>query len=344
MPSNKNAMTRYKYLDELLSDRHHYYDTNDLTNLCNKRLAEADLPTVTQRCIQKDIHYLEIDPFFAEIERFRVDGKQCLRYKSPTFSIFKKELSTEERHLLSEVLNTIGQFDGLSNFEWLEGLRTDLKLEERPKIISFSNNPYLKNSNLLGVLFDSISNKVVVKLKYHTFQSEEVKEIILHPYLLKQYNNRWFLFGAADEDKKILSFALDRLNSVEPNPQVAYEECPVNIFERFEDIIGVTFYEDKPAQKILFWVSDASKEYVSTKPIHESQIEYAGESEKEFRKTYPMLQGGRFFTINCIPNYELIRELCAFGKDLLVLEPRSVQDDVFHRAKQMYEDYLKVRI
>ena len=30
MPANKNAVTRYKYLDDLLSDRHHYYDIHDL--------------------------------------------------------------------------------------------------------------------------------------------------------------------------------------------------------------------------------------------------------------------------------------------------------------------------
>lgn len=336
-------MTRYKILDELLSDRHHYYDINDLTDICNKKLADAELPTVTRRCIEKDINYLEYDPFFADIERFRVDNKRCLRYENPSFSIFRKELSDQERHLLGEVLATIGQFDGLSNFEWLENLKTELALEERPKIISFSNNPYLKNSNLLGVLFDFISNKVVVKLKYHTFQSEEIKEIIFHPYLLKQYNNRWFLFGAADEDKHILTFALDRLDAVEAYPQMEYEECPIDIFERFEDIIGVTFYEDRPLEKIRFWVSDTSKEYVSTKPIHESQIVYSNDDDEYFRKEYPTLKGGRFFTISCIPNYELIRELCSFGKELIVLEPNNLQDTIVERISEMLNDYSSVR-
>lgn len=59
MPSNKNAVTRYKYLDELLSDRHHYYDIHDLTEKCNEKLVDAGFPEVTQRCIEKDINYLE---------------------------------------------------------------------------------------------------------------------------------------------------------------------------------------------------------------------------------------------------------------------------------------------
>lgn len=343
MPSNKNALTRYKILDKLLSDRHHYYDINDLTDICNKKLSDAEQPTVTRRCIEKDINYLEYDPFFADIERFRVDNKRCLRYEKPSFSIFKKELSNEERHLLGEVLFTIGQFDGLSNFERLESLKAELAPEERPKIISFSNNPYLKNSNLLGVLFDYISNKVVVKLKYHTFQSGDIKEIIFHPYLLKQYNNRWFLFGAADEDKHILTFPLDRLDAVEAYPKISYERCPIDIFERFEDIIGVTFYEDRPLEKILFWVSDVSKEYVSTKPIHESQIEYSNHDDENLRKDYPSLINGRFFSISCIPNYELIRELCSFGKELIVLRPQSIQDEIMERISEMLNEYQSVR-
>jgi hypothetical protein len=104
MPSNKNALTRYKFLDEMLSDRHHFQDIHDLTEKCNNKLVAAGLPTVTQRCIEKDINYLEYDPFFAEIERFRVSGKRCIRYADPSFSIFKKELSKEESNLIHELL------------------------------------------------------------------------------------------------------------------------------------------------------------------------------------------------------------------------------------------------
>jgi hypothetical protein len=56
MPSNKNALTRYMFLDEMLSDRHHYYDINDLTEKCNEKLINAGQPTVTRRCIEKDIN------------------------------------------------------------------------------------------------------------------------------------------------------------------------------------------------------------------------------------------------------------------------------------------------
>lgn len=343
MPSNKNALTRYMFLDELLSDRHHFYDINDLTEICNERLVTAGLSEVTRRCIEKDIKYLEYDPFFAEIERFRVDGKRCIKYLDPSFSIFHKQLTEEESNLILEVLNTIGQFEGLAHFEWLYRLKSGLGLKERPKIISFSNNPYLQNSNLLGLLFDCISNQVVIRLSYHTFLNSQCKTICLHPYLLKQYNNRWYVVGAANEDMKILNFALDRIDEIVPLHKIKYIPCKEDLSERYEDIVGITLHEDRKIEHIVFWVSNKSKDYIFTKPIHESQKFLKGELADNFKLRYCNLFDGAFLSIDCIPNYELIRELSSYGKELIVLEPETVQNDIFLRVQQMYKDYLEVR-
>lgn len=342
MPTNKNALIRYKYLDRLLSDHHHFYDIHDLTENVNDMLYEDGFPEVTQRCIEKDLVSLEGAPFSAPIERFRKKGKNCIAYSKRSFSIFTKELSDEEANLLREVLSTIGQFDGLDNFKWLDDFKIGLGLEERRQIISFSNNPYLQNSNLLGTLFDNISNEVVIKLSYHTFSDEAIRCIDFHPYLLKQYNDRWFLLGAADSDMKILNFALDRIDEVEPLPEKKYIECPKELSEHFEDIIGVTLYEDRPIEHILFWVSDASNDYVVTKPIHESQKQYQGEEEQRLRTLYQKCEGGSFFSIDCIKNYELIRELCSFGPTLVVLSPDTIRDDIMSRLNKQIESYKSI--
>ena len=342
MPATKNAIVRYRILDELLSDRNHEYSMNDLLEICNTRLENAEYPTVTKRSIEKDLNAIET-LFDVDIESRVKEGKPRYRYAGRRMSIFRKELKAEEQHLLAEFVNTLGQFEGLAHFEWLEAFRLGIKLEDQPKIISFSNNPYLQNSNLLGTLFDDIANRVVVQLTYHVFGSEEQKAILFHPYLLKQYNDRWFLIGAADEDKKILTFALDRIDYVQPMPTKKYRPCKDELSELFEDIIGVTLYEDRPVEHIIFWVSDKSKDYVQTKPIHASQTHLQGEREQQLREQYSTLEGGAFFSINCIENYELIRELCSFGKDLLVLSPTNIQDKVFERISLMTKDYIELR-
>lgn len=144
MPTNKNAMTRYKILDDLLSSRYHNYSLDDLTEEVNKCLSELypDSDGVGRRTIEKDIFYLEYEgPFLVEIERYKVSAynrekqntynKQCLRYARPSFSIFKKDLSNDEEYLLKEALSLLGQFDGLPNLEALENLRIGLGVKKR---------------------------------------------------------------------------------------------------------------------------------------------------------------------------------------------------------------------
>lgn len=338
MPTNKNALLRYKFLDRLLSDHHHYYDIHDLTEKVNDMLYEEGIREVTQRCVEKDLVELE-GLFSAPIERITKGGRHCITYGKHSFSIFTQALSREEINLLREVLSTIGQFDGLDNFQWLEDFKMGLGLEERRQIISFSNNRFLTNSNLLGTLFDNISNEVVIRLSYHTFSDETIRSIDFHPYLLKQYNDRWFLLGAADTDQKILNFALDRIDKVEPLPEKKFIACPEDIYERFEDIVGVTLYEDRQVEHIVCWVSDASKGYVNTKPVHESYTPYKGEKESLLHEQYPQLEGGLFFSIDCIPNFELIRELCSFGGNLVVLSPESIRDEIKNRLKAHLSQY-----
>ena len=354
MPANTNAMTRYMILDELLSNRYHDYSLDDLTEEVSRRLSElySDTKGVVRRTIEKDIDYIENEgPFMAEIERKwvpcvnrhgKTSQKKCLRYKEPGFSIFKKELSDDEKYLLREALSLLGQFDGLPNLEALEQIRQSLQMPDATyhnPIISFTKNP-LENSNLLGELFTAISQKQVIELLYHTFAApDDDRHIIFHPYLLKEYNRRWFVIGAADSDGKILNFSLDRIDKIVPLTTHDYIEPDEDLLERFEDIIGVTYLDDSPIYQIIFWANDKEMDYIKTKPIHESQRNLTGESEVLMRKETPSLKGGSFFRIDCKYNYELIRELASFGNGVIVLTPPEIREEIIKRVKDMAVSY-----
>jgi hypothetical protein len=94
-------------------------------------------------------------------------------------------------------------------------------------------------------------------------------------------------------------------------------------------------------QNFVFWVSDVSKDYVETKPIHGSQKSIS--KDEDLRRQYPKLIGGRFFSIDCIPNYELIRELTSFGRELMVLSPKDIQDTIIEWIDKMSKGYGLVR-
>ena len=352
MPANKNEMTRYALLDNLLQDRRRNWSIQDMTDYLAEHLPEFGSMPVTRRMVEKDLQYLEYhSPFDVEFERFKVDAptrsgdvvykKPCLRYADPTFSIFHKALSEDERSLLASVLSTLGSFKGQPNFEWLEELAERLNIKPQPEIISMSKN-IENNSTMLAELYRAISSKAVIKLYYHTFNDDNERSVELSPYLLKEYNNRWYLLASPFDSDRILSFALDRINRVEYTSGYQYKTQSEDFTERYEDVIGITFYEDRPIERILFWVSDKSKNYVCTKPLHGSQRNLSSMEQERLHSEYPQLYGGRFFTIDCIENFELLRELSSFGAELIVISPQRIAKQVYDVANDMVNLYKSI--
>ena len=337
----KNAIMRYKILDSLLSNRNRYYSISELLEKVNEALELDGMEPVSRRCIEKDLNTLECAPYEAVIERVWYHGKKCIRYAEEGFSIFTKKLTEEEENLLSEVLNTIGQFDGLDTFEWLDSLKKRLDIKEHRRIIQFDSNPYFEGRNLIGSLFTAISNKQVLALKYHTFKDPQVKEVVVYPYLLKEYNNRWFLIVGV-EDGTILNFALDRIDDFKPMPHIDYIEPSEELESRFDDIVGVTLFKDKPTEDILLWVNEEGYQYVKTKPLHGSQRDVKGEEDKTMREKYPALQEGRFFRLQCILNYELEQLLMSKMNQLVVIEPATLKDSLINRIKKMDSLYSSI--
>lgn len=91
------------------------------------------------------------------------------------------------------------------------------------------------------------------------------------------------------------------------------------------------------------WVSDVSKDYVMTKPLHDSQRKLPMDEAQTLRNKYPFLEGGIFLRIDCKRNYELIRELTSFGENLLVLEPKKIQNEIFEKISKINNKYSKLR-
>ena len=332
---------RYKILDGLLSNRNRYYSISELLHKVNEALEINGMEPVSRRCIEKDLNTLECAPYEASIERVWFSSKKCIRYEEDGFSIFTKKLTEEEENLLSEVLNTVGQFDGLDTFEWLDGLKKRLDIKEHRRIILFDSNPDFEGRNLIGSLFTAISNKQVIALKYHTFRNPEVKEIVVYPYLLKEYNKRWFLIVGV-EDGTILNFALERIDDFRPMPHIDYIEPDEELENRFYDIVGVTLYKDRPIENILLWVNEDGFQYVKTKPLHGSQRDVKGEEDKLVREKYPALQGGRFFRLKCILNYELEQLLMSKMDQLVVLEPAILTNSLKNRIKKLDSLYSSI--
>lgn len=342
MPVNKDALKRYRIIDKLLSDPNRDYTTDKILREVNQSCEQ-----VTIRMIQKDIKALE-EEFGKEIIR-NAGGRGTVKYKDQSEPLFYQELTWEEEEILKETLRSLGQFDGLDNFTWLEMLKKKLEMKDdtRFPIISFSKNEGLQvEKTLLGRLFDAISKRKVIRVTYTPF-NQESRQFDIYPYQLKQFNDRWFLLSCPLATEKypfnpsfILTLALDRISKdfeyLESEP---YIECAVDLKARFDEIIGVTLYQDKDLEDIYFAVSKESVDYIRTKWMHSTQIELDEESQSFFRNKYPTLKEFTFFSIECRENPELYSKFASYTGSVVLLEPIFMRDKLasrIERGQQLY--------
>lgn len=344
MPVTKNAMARYRIIDRLLADPNRDYTTDDIQMYVNK-----ECPNVSLRMIQKDIKALEEAPFNKKLVRNK-GGRGTVRYADQSAPIFYQELTSDEEEMLREVLRSLGQFDGLDNFTWLELLKKKLDMKEgddnRPVIVFSKNNGLQVPQNLLARLFSAISHKKVIRLTYTKF-GDEPKQHIVYPYQLKQYNDRWYLLctplSGGYNPNLIINLPLDRIDPdfeyIEEEPFV---DTQIDLKARYDEIIGVTLKEDVELEQIIFAVSPSSVSYVKTKYMHFTQLEFPKEEQIKFRRKYPSLSDWTFFTIECRPNRELEAAFTAYGADIVIIEPEPLRVRLSKILQAAVTNYLSL--
>ena len=201
-------------------------------------------------------------------------------------------------------------------------------IERNAEIIRFDSNVDLKGIHFLTPLFNAIINKRVLHVKYKDFKSSEPYDVIFHPYYLKQFNNRWFVFGLNPDVENIYwNLALDRIESLSET-SLEYTPTDNDWDDYFYDIVGVTRPQGVDIQEVVLNFSPVLAPYILTKPIHPSQKDKNEPSGLEVR-------------IKVIPNIELIKLLLSFGDQVEVISPEHLRDTIKESLKKAYHCYEK---
>lgn len=338
MPVNKNALLRYRILDRCFSDRHHYYDIEELVDKVNEAFIDMYGKTVSLRQIRADISYMKDRVSYdAPIEAIPYDGKKCYyRYSDPNFSIFNSDLSNEEVMKLRSTIEMLGRFRGGPSNAWLEEVISNLEYRfgvktNKENVVAFEQNELLKGLEFLGELIDSALNHQPLNILYRTFSGAE-RSSIIHPYHVKQFNNRWFLIGLlqGEHGNILTNKALDRIVKFSRANVDFIPNKDIDFNEFFKDVVGVTIPEDHPEVENVVLKFDAVRfPYVINKPIHHSQI-VLDENEHTIQ-------------LAVRPNKELEARIFSYGNQVEVLEPSWLREQIFEKFKQIVEIYSTVQ-
>jgi predicted DNA-binding transcriptional regulator YafY len=223
MSQLKNPRLRYKTLDKCFRNPARKYFIDDLVSECNKALSDFDREAigVSKRQVWEDIKFMKSrEGWQIDLEQFWEGKRVYYRYADPLFSIENMPFTEPDLNQLRSAIQILTQFEGMPQFGWIEEMITKIQytLPDQGRgspIISFDNNRYLRGIGHLGKLFNAIIYKQVLRVVYQDFKSSDPYDVIVHPYFLKQYNNRWFLFGLNPaKNKNDWTLALDRMETV----------------------------------------------------------------------------------------------------------------------------------
>jgi predicted DNA-binding transcriptional regulator YafY len=341
MSINKKAQIRYLTLDKCLRNTGRLWTWKNLLDAVNEVLGEetntkSNTPMrIAKTQLYEDLKDLEYRVYSAPIKKSSNGRTIYYSYEDPNFSIQNAPLNETELNQIKSTLQLLSRFQGLPNFAFIEELIPTIEsklglVSLEKEVMSLESNLDYEGSKYIIPLFNAIVNKRSLSVEYKDFKSQLPYNIAFHPYYLKQYNNRWFVFGYNEFTKnKYWNMALDRIILIEESDS-NYFESNIDWEFYFSDIIGVTKFNNLEPIELKLWFAPSQAPYIITKPIHESQPPIHKMISNE---------NGIEFNIKVVPNYELEKLILSFGETVKVLSPISFQKIIANRimlAKGLY--------
>ncbi|WP_395058399.1 helix-turn-helix transcriptional regulator [Flavobacterium sp.] len=317
MSQNKNALIRYKTIDKCLQNQYRTWTLDDLIEACSEALFEYEGKenSVSKRTVQMDIQLMRSEKLGYNAPIVVYD-KKFYKYDDEEFTITDIPLTETDINVLTETVSMLKQFKDFSLFsdvsDILQRLEDKIYAEksQTQPVIHLDKNEKLKGLQFLEEIYQAIIKKTVLVITYKSFKSRDEKKFNFHPFILKEFNNRWFLIGRRKQSQPITNLALDRIISIDYDFKLPHLEEDFNADTYYKNVVGVTVNTGFQPKVFELWIDAMNAPYVLTKPLHNSQ-----------RLIKQHEDGSIIIHLFVIPNYELERILLGFGNGLEVIRP-----------------------
>jgi predicted DNA-binding transcriptional regulator YafY len=278
---------------------HHYPSMPDILDY----LTEKGL-IPTERTVQRDLKTLR-DLCYIEIKYNRFNNGYFIDTESK--SEFDNWMHVFELFNTARVINT-----------------TLVKSASNIEYIDFDRNSLLLKNEILGKMLSAIVDRSKITFEHQNFWHNETKLIELYPHLLKQYQNRWYVFGCFPNGD-FRSFGLERISNLAVLREI-FKPKMKHPKDAFDEVVGLVFSQSKIEDVILSYSAEQGK-YIKTQPIHSSQKTLI-DDENEFR-----------IQLRVRPNYELQEQILKQGERVKVIEPDWLKEEIKSRMINALKNY-----
>jgi hypothetical protein len=197
------------------------------------------------------------------------------------------------------------------------------------------------NAYLLKVL-DSMKRNRVINMVYQDFFDEEPCVILLEPYFVRVFHQRWYVIGAMrnapdgeepeerTKQGRIRRYALDRVKQLDATEDTFKLPRGFTVESYFADAFGIIVEpEVLKAERIRIKATDINhrRDYLRKLPIHWSQREVEKHSDYSI------------FEVTVMPTYDFIQHILSMSSEVEVISPEHVRKEVIRWIKEMVSLY-----
>ncbi|GAB4017549.1 helix-turn-helix transcriptional regulator [Spirosoma koreense] len=317
-------MDRLIALHEKLSSGQHY-TFDELREACEQKTDQ----TISEKTLYNDLN--DLRDLGAIIPKRDRSGRPYF-YKEP-FSLYgvlnptDAALANEAVALLRQ-MNTLPQFAGLEDVMLRFEQQAGVIGKPRESVVQFDQNQQYKGLNWLPELYKAIQDDHPVLIHYTGF-GQSTAELRFSPYLLKEYNNRWHVYGRGAESLGLDSLALDRIDTLKLLPDLRRQPNHTDWTAHLNDVVGFTHLTNVPLETWILRIRLPRARYVETKPLHHSQ-EIVEKTAEYWDFRYRLKW-----------NNELNARILELGADAELIAPEKYRQQLVGMIQAMMNRYLK---
>lgn len=338
MPANKYALLRYRIIDRCLTNKGKLYPTReDLRQACEEALFGSGGDAISLSTIDKDIWAMKNEGelgYYAPIKYSKQFGGYF--YEEEGYTIAELSLGDEDLEAIRFATATLEQFKSIPIFRQyesaIEKIINRVNISPNPddaslaKFIQFERSTVSLGNEYLAPLLDYIKTKKAIRIHYRKFTDDVLNVYELHPYLLKEYHNRWYLIAYNVERKGMRTYGLERIEKLETGEKRFQVDETFNPDLFFKHSLGITERSEKPENIVLRFDASTGK-YLVTQPIHASQI--------VLKKDKLHITIG----LNVLITTELINLILSYGHQVCVIKPKKLVDIIRTDLQKTLQHY-----
>jgi predicted DNA-binding transcriptional regulator YafY len=196
--------------------------------------------------------------------------------------------------------------------------------------LSLDSSENLTGIELMEPLITALKTKQVITFNHFSFQTEETKLITFHPYLLKEYKNRWFLFGENIDTNIFFIYGIERISNLVLTGNYFVPKSGFDPNANFKNVIGIAtrpIIKGLQEQDFILSMTKEQGRYFKSLPWHPNHLVMV-DNKDEFR-----------VKLHLLPNYEFMQILYQYCEKVTVIEPQWLRDhlkDIFKTSSDKY--------